>query len=355
MLSNNQNFMPGVPLVEGPFFDEMLGGDRLDAETWRIACDLRENGFAVFDFPDLDIAAIAERIRTKLTAKFDFSEWREGGKSLRIQDAWQFDEDVRSIAVNETVRQLLSRLYGREAFPFQSLSFPVGTEQHFHTDSVHFSAMPERFMCGVWVALEDIGPDQGPLLYYPGSHKWPIYTNEHIGHVNLDKGVTGQSVYEPVWRRLVAAHKVEPVRFTPKAGQALIWASNLLHGGDAHRNRSKTRWSQVTHYYFEDCCYYTPMMSDSPFGSVLFREPFNILTGQTVKNRYAGKLVPESYIENTRPDQVAELWNNNEFKDFDRSAYLAANPDVAKAGVGALEHYRQFGKKEGRRLQAEIG
>ena len=33
--------------------------------------------------------------------------------------------------------------------------------------------MPEGFMCGVWVALEDMDMDNGPLVYYPGSHQLP--------------------------------------------------------------------------------------------------------------------------------------------------------------------------------------
>jgi len=36
---------------------------------------------------------------------------------------------------------------------------------------------------------------------------------------------------------------------------------------------------------------------------------------------------------------------------FDAAAYLLANPDVAAAGVDAAQHYRQFGQREGRRLQ----
>jgi ectoine hydroxylase-related dioxygenase (phytanoyl-CoA dioxygenase family) len=40
-------------------------------------------------------------------------------------------------------------------------------------------------MVGVWVALEDIDSSNGPLIYYPGSHRLPIFTNEHLG-INPD-------------------------------------------------------------------------------------------------------------------------------------------------------------------------
>jgi hypothetical protein len=45
--------------------------------------------------------------------------------------------------------------------------------------------------------------------------------------------------------------------------QAILWASNLLHGGAPQADRSRSRHSQVTHVFFEGCRYYTPMLSDS--------------------------------------------------------------------------------------------
>ena len=47
-----------------------------------------------------------------------------------------------------------------------------------------------------------------------------------------------------------------------KRGQALIWAANLLHGGEPVAKPERTRKSQVTHCYFDDCSYYTPFRSD---------------------------------------------------------------------------------------------
>jgi len=139
---------------------------------------LNEDGIAVFRFPDDRFDERAERIKAQLAPRFDFPGWKAGGwksgNSMRIGDAWRFDRDVRALATNPQVLALLSAIYGRKAWPFQTLNFPVGTQQHYHSDSIHFSSIPERFMCGIWVALEDINPDAGPLEYYPGSHTWPI-------------------------------------------------------------------------------------------------------------------------------------------------------------------------------------
>src|SRR5262249_31126765 len=151
------------------------------AETMRIARELNERGFTVLRFPDDEFDAKAERIKSNLAPRFDFDSWRENGwkrnAGMRVQDAWSFDKDVYSIAVNAKIIDILSKIYGRKAWPFQSLNFPVGSQQHYHSDSVHFSSIPERFMCGVWVALEDVNEDAGPLEYYPGSHKWPLLYN----------------------------------------------------------------------------------------------------------------------------------------------------------------------------------
>jgi hypothetical protein len=152
-------------------------------------------------------------------------------------------------------------------------------------------------MCGVWVALEDIGPTQGPLMYYTGSHKWPIYANEHIGLCRAgDPNPPSQAAFEPLWRELVRVNRTEPTQFHARQGQALIWTANLLHGGSRQTDPGLTRWSQVTHYYFDGCAYYTPMDSDPICGRIFYRRPENISTGADMPNMYAGRRIPPAYV-----------------------------------------------------------
>jgi hypothetical protein len=301
------NPLPGVPVVESPFFDSLFSAVDPSAEERRIANDLRTNGFAVFDFPDPDFDRVAEEIKADLAPAYDWDAWRNGRlDSLRIQEAWRTNPNVRRIAVNQQVLDLLSRLYGRRAFPFQTLNFAVGTQQHAHTDSVHFSSVPERFMCGVWVALEDTDLDNGPLIYYPGSHKWPVYTNEHLGinAQHLPYQFAQYPEFERLWRTLVESAGIEPQRFVAKKGQALIWLANLLHGGDKQNDLTRTRYSQVTHYYFEDCSYYAPLASDPFYGYIAYRGAMDIANGEMIPNRVAGHDVPNVVIEWTRPGTV---------------------------------------------------
>lgn len=287
---------PGIPLIESPLFPLHQASMGFSAEEARIGSELHERGFAVLDFCDPELDARIERIKANLGPRYaiDFSDPQSDKTQgeRRIQDAWKFDDDVRAIAANQVTLDLLSKLYGRKAFPFQTLNFPVGTQQDAHTDIVHFSSLPARFMCGVWLAMEDIGSDAGPLFYYPGSHRWPIMSNSLIGRRGYKNSLhSAQDPYAKAWAAIVEAADAKPQNFLARKGQALIWCANLLHGGSPQIDHRLTRWSQVTHYYFDDCIYYTPAFSDEALGRLDLRNIKSIADGSIRPNLYLGEYV----------------------------------------------------------------
>ena len=291
--------LPGVPRIESPTFLAELPHYGLTAAEQAIAGHLYTQGYAIIDFDDPEFDARVERILKSLTPRLgialDDPESDKTQGERRIQDAWKFDDDVRAIAVNDTIMQLLSRLYGRRAFPFQTLNFPVGTQQAVHTDSVHFSCLPERFMCGVWVAMEDVRMEAGPLFYVPGSHRWPIVSNVMIGRRGYGSDLdSAQTPYGAAWDAMIAANDSRTEIFLARKGQALIWCANLLHGGSPQTDPRRTRWSQVTHYYFEDCIYYTPAFSDEVLGKLHLRNVVGIDDGKSHPNSYLGVPLPKS-------------------------------------------------------------
>lgn len=293
------NPLPGLPLIESPLFPALAPSQGFTQDEARIAGDLHDKGYAVFDFPDADIDARIDRIKVSLGPRYgiDFADPASDKTTgeRRIQDAWLDDEDVRAIAANRNVVNLLSKLYGRDAFPFQTLNFPVGTQQDTHSDSVHFSSLPERFMCGVWLAMEDIGPDAGPLFYYPGSHRWPIMANTLIGRRGFGSDLaSAQDPYGPAWDALRHVHGAQAETLLARKGQALIWCANLLHGGSRQNDPTLTRWSQVTHYYFDGCIYYTPAFSDEAVGRLKLRKPVSIIDGQARASRYLDDVLEKS-------------------------------------------------------------
>jgi ectoine hydroxylase-related dioxygenase (phytanoyl-CoA dioxygenase family) len=186
----------------------------------------------------------------------------------RIQDAWRIDEQVKALALAPRVLALLQDLFGREPLPFQTINFRIGSQQKAHSDALHFNSEPEGFMCGVWVALEDVDMDNGPVVFYPGSHRLPFVRMADAG---LEANESSYGDYERHIEQLIHRDGLEPRFATIEKGQALVWAANLLHGGAPQPDRTRSRHSQVTHYFFEGCRYWAPMVSEGD--DVRWREP----------------------------------------------------------------------------------
>ena len=203
-----------------------------------------------------------------------------------MQDAWRTIPEARELALQPSVLDLLGQLYGRAAVPFQTLHFRRGSEQAAHSDALHFHSLPHRYLCGVWVALEDISPDSGPLCVYPGSHRFPVWELQDMG---LTPGPTAHHAAEAFVQRWVQEHELRKEVVCLKKGQAILWAANLLHAGEPIQDSTHTRWSQVTHYFFEDCLYFNPLRSDPSMGQMQLRKVVDIRTGQEVPHVYRGR------------------------------------------------------------------
>ncbi len=272
-----------VPPIESPFAKNLIEQADLDPVMREKALSFERDGYVILDLDLPDFDAMAERIIRDLGPKYP-----DGNR--RVTEAWMFHEDARAIACAPAVIQFLETVYQRYAIPFQTLNFDVGTQQCTHSDSLHFYSFPHRYMCGGWVALEDIDENNGPLHYYPGSHKLREYDMYDIA---LPSSYDHYESYERFIENLAETHGFKREMGLVKRGQCIIWSANLLHGGNAVKEPGRTRHSQVTHYFFEDCIYYLPMNTEPFAGKIEFREVIDIRTGRFVPHRYKGEYVSE--------------------------------------------------------------
>jgi len=299
-----------VPWVESPFFESQLASRPLGPQERQWARQFHDQGYVVLeDFfePRLLDAIVAEYGRLfDPQARFDAPEYVVKllkQDTNRIQDAWWVSKPVKKLAADDRILGLLELLYGRKPIPFQTLNFVRGTEQATHSDAIHFSSLPAGFMCGVWVALEDITERNGPLNYYPGSHQIPELKLEQFGVWAPDNelGVGPHYPrYEDFVRAVTTARRLELKRLTCRKGTALIWASNLLHGGCPILQPGTTRYSQVTHYYFERCLYYTPILSNSVLGEYRLKDLLDLRTGRPLKQTINGEEIDLYELPNGR-------------------------------------------------------
>jgi ectoine hydroxylase-related dioxygenase (phytanoyl-CoA dioxygenase family) len=227
-----------------------------DEATKESILNFNNEGFVVLNryLSDEKVNAINEEINDLLKTKK--VKFRYGNK---IMFAINKSKKLKEVGRDNQLMELLSALIGSEVELFQSINFLMGSEQKTHSDSIHMTTYPLGGLLGVWVALEDTDMNNGPLHYYPGSHKLPYYLNsdyDNEGNYYMigDKDYTQ---YEKMLEEKIIEHKIEKKIFTAKKGDVLIWHANLMHGGEPHIDKERTRKSMVFHYFNMNCvCYH---------------------------------------------------------------------------------------------------
>jgi hypothetical protein len=278
--------LTGQPLIDRDDFDDLKAAGRFGRWSNEAAM-LHREGYCIVHLDDPAFLSMTDTVIEDLKPCLleQLNLWLHGeGGPPRFQDGWMHHASIRSLALEPIILDLLRHLYGREPFAFQTLNFAVGSQQHFHSDAIHFNSYPHGFMCGVWIALEDVGAESGPLHYFPGSHRLPYLSARSLGLSETEVAAKEhpQNFFEPYWQQAVTAEGLSSQRFLPKRGDILIWHANLLHGGEMVQDRTSSRWCQVVHYFFADCLYTTPMKCFSlEQGGTFLRNPLDIATGKT--------------------------------------------------------------------------
>ena len=231
--------------------------NRLPAAWQEALLSWSENGFVVLNrfFSHSDCQTILneiERIKTEGQA-----EYRHRG--VKIVFAYKKSDKIREVIRQSDLGEVMSLLLGRKAVLYHSINFDYGSNQRPHSDSIHMSTYPTGYLIAAWIALEDIQPGSGELVYYPGSHTLPYTTNEDFDHGGgfFTIGADSNARYETHVAGLIEQHGLQPQTFLPKKGDILIWHANLIHGGSPIENPELTRKSMVLHYFGEGTiCYH---------------------------------------------------------------------------------------------------
>lgn len=263
-----------IPWIESPFFYDLLENDTTLTDDQKEMCKYyHENGYLIIDL-DLDDAQISGVVDDMYDALRDDSTKYHAdhftySDSKRIFEHWRKSRNIAELTMNPKVLETLEFLYGKEPFPFSTINFIKGSNQPLHSDIIHFHTVPALWMVGVWVAFEDVDETNGSLRIVPGSHKWNLYEYHSLNLPHPDEIENGEAVnyekYESFLVDLIKAKKGDDMIVKLKKGQALIWASNMLHGGcnvEGVTDFSKTRLTQANHYFFKGCQkHYHPMFS----------------------------------------------------------------------------------------------
>jgi hypothetical protein len=206
-----------------------------------------------FDEAEVErLNADIEQLLQKRTVDFNYTG-RKIMESFRVSDiANQFFRDPELL-------NLLSFTLGKKVIPFHTINFLEGSEQRAHSDFIHMTTEPRGYLIAAWIALEDCHAGNGPLFYYPGSHRLPytLTSDYPSGNTAWTIGAESNRRYEDKIEEIIRENSLQKQHFHAKKGDVLIWHANLIHGGEAIRDAGTTRKSMVAHYFAEDViCYH---------------------------------------------------------------------------------------------------
>ena len=257
-------FLPKDTQAERPWLDEVDSKTALvnnptfltlDQNNREAVIDWSSNGYTILPgvFSAEKISEIEEKLEKLIKAKK--MQIKDGRKLMNA--VWN-SKEIREIVDNPKLNSILEMLMGRPVELFQSVNFLKGSEDSAHSDFIHMSTYPYGYLLAVWIAFEDIDLENGPLFYYPGSHKLDYLMNSNFAHGGNKWliGETNKEKYAEAIEKLIEENNFEKKIFTASKGDVLIWHANLLHGGSKVINKTRSRKSMVMHYFASDVIRY---------------------------------------------------------------------------------------------------
>ena len=263
---SNRNFNQAKPIAETPWLDQDGATEKLTAHPdWqKFSVEEQEqlhhwvcDGFMVLKnwVPEEVVDAINHEV--EVVKKNNLLPLHFTGN--RIMNCYPHSPALKSLVNENKTRQLLDFAMGRPVRPFQTMNFFEGSKAKAHADIIHMTTEPLGYMLAIWVALEDIHPDSGPVFYVPGSHKLPYLMSDAFptGNTSIMVGKRYYENYTEKVESLMEEKGLEKVPFYAKKGDMLVWHANLLHGGLEVNQPGISRNSLVVHYFAEQViCYH---------------------------------------------------------------------------------------------------
>lgn len=251
--------------------ESMHRGDEVSADEAAQLDQFIRRGYLTFSLGDVTASAAAlgsdvDRIWRERPADLAYA-WsgplrsfaeadlgRDRRPSYRIADLHSHSQAALDLYLHPAIFRRVELALGRPAVATQSLYFEWGSQQALHRDPVFVQTQPPSHLIAAWIALEDIHPASGPLVYMPGSHRLPYYQFAP-GEFLFDQSRYGPAEAEAMAehdRRQCAAAGLMPETLVCPRGEVLLWHSSLLHGGSAVADPGKTRKSFVVHFSSAD-------------------------------------------------------------------------------------------------------
>jgi hypothetical protein len=224
-------------LVPPPICQAML-----EAGRPRLAHILEGNAPAAADLDSKDVVRTGNANEGKVTDIKQWVEWRGAVRDVR-------DPLFGNVALSPTMGRNLQRLFGREKKVGTRLYHDiltckrpdnVSTPTSWHQDSPNFAL--DRPAISIWIALDEVKPEQGPVRYFSGSHRHGMLAAIPVQPIDL------LDEYPEIKRlSLSPAHHMQ-------VGDCTVHHGFTVHGASAN-STPIPRWSYLVAYLQADARY----------------------------------------------------------------------------------------------------
>ncbi|MCB9034512.1 MAG: phytanoyl-CoA dioxygenase family protein [Chitinophagales bacterium] len=216
----------------------------------------KDNGFMIIEqFFNRDLV---DRLNNEIEQLIHEKKINTNYTNKKYFNVFNQSNIAKSFIFDERLISILNFILGKEVQLFQSINFIKGSEQKPHSDAVHMSTFPSNYLIAVWIALEDIEFEAGPISYYPKSHLLPNIITEDFTSIHsflLDDNANEK--YEAKIQSLLDKNQIQAKTFLAKKGDIFIWHSKLVHAGLPILHPTLTRKSMVLHFFAKDViCYH---------------------------------------------------------------------------------------------------
>jgi len=166
----------------------------------------------------------------------------------QLQQMWKHDDYFASMMAEGSKFSTISDIcLGEKATPqnMQYFNKHAGGGQPTppHQDGFYFHLTPNHALT-IWVALEDVEPEQGCVNYVQGSHKYGMRWHGRTGTLGFSQGMMDFGI---------ESDRENTMSFPCKAGHLIIHHSLTIHWAEGNTSKDKSRQALGAIYYAESC------------------------------------------------------------------------------------------------------
>ncbi len=177
--------------------------------------------------------------------------WRPGDSPQamrKIDNAWKADRTIQAAVTDPRLGHIASQLIHAPSIRLWQDQISIkpgnmGAVVTWHQDWAYWQMIAECETVTCWIALDDVLPESGPMVYLEGSHKLGLYKRPPT--------ISGDDPMKP---NLPGGQELHEVEVIIPAGAVAFHHGLTLHGSDINRS-GKPRRALVSHVFSGECTY----------------------------------------------------------------------------------------------------